>query len=125
MLFFKWNKIYWIKHWKKIINYFLKETIIIVYENDLIESFNLYELEGFPLYNLDLKNKEDIINKKEKKNIDESETNKNRKIIFCILGNSDNKLIIIYDDNQVKIEDVSSLILKKWKILYWLSLIWI
>ena len=98
---------------KKIINYFLKETIIIVYENDLIESFNLYELEGFPLYNLDLKNKEDIINKKEKKNIDESETNKNRKIIFCILGNSDNKLIIIYDDNQVKIEDVSSLILKK------------
>ena len=96
----------------KIINYFLKETIIIVYENNLIESFNLYELEGFPLKKLKPKNREDVTNQKEKKIIEKSEKNKNYKIVFCILNNEENKLIIYYDDNEVGIEDVSNLILK-------------
>ena len=96
----------------KIINYFLKETIIVVYENNLIESFNLYELEGFPLKKLRPKNREDITNQKEKKVIEKSEKNKNYKIVFCILNNEENKLIIYYDDNEVGIEDVSNLILK-------------
>ena len=98
---------------KKIINYFTKETLLVVFENNSIETFNLYELEGEPLNKLEPNKKKDIDNKKEKKISDELEKNKNNKIILCALNNAENKLIIIYDDYQALIEDVSKLIIKE------------
>ena len=78
-----------------------------MYENNLIESYNLYEIEE--------KNSLcQIEPNKGKKNVgEELEKNKGKEIVICIMNNMENKIIIIYADNQVLIEEISSMILKK------------
>ena len=88
---------------KKIINFFAKEALVIIYEKNFIEAFNLYEIDGMPLY------KFEPLQKFDKNNIKQ---NKNIKIRFCILNEEENKLVIIYEDNQVAIEDISHLLKK-------------
>ena len=84
---------------KKIIDFFIDETLLVVYENNVIEVFNLYDIDGQPLHQL--------IPDKTKDRINIRDNNKGNKIIFCSLKNIDNKLVIIYDDLQVVAEDVS------------------
>ena len=96
---------------KKIIDFFVCETLIVVYENNFIEAFNLYEIEGNPVYQLEPnKNKE-----KENKTKMDGESNKNEdnKIIFSIINNIEKNIVIIYDDLQVVVEGISHMMLKK------------
>ena len=88
---------------KKIINYFVCETLLVVYENNLIESFNLYDLEGNPS------------NKLEPKSVlqDSLENNVSKKIVMCALNNLDKKLVIIYEDLHFSIEDVINILSKE------------
>ena len=97
---------------KKIVNFFIEETLLVVYENNFIEIFNLYEIGGKPIYLLDLNKRKNTIDKNENKTNEESEKNKNRKIIFCVLNNLEKKLVIIYEDHNILIEDVSDMLLK-------------
>ena len=96
---------------KKIVDYFIKENLLVVYENNLIESFNLYEIEENNFLNKLEPNKDK--DKAKKNNSEDLDKNKNKKIVICLMNNIENKLIIIYEDNQVLIEDVSYLILKE------------
>ena len=88
---------------KKIINYFVCETLLVVYENNLIESFNLYDLEGNPSNKLEPK----ILLQ------DSLENNVSKKIIMCALNNLDKKLVIIYEDLHFSIEDVINILSKE------------
>ena len=68
----------------KIINYFIDETLLVIYENNLIESFNLYDLEGNPIYKHKIIKRKDEINNKVNNKINEKlKKNINNKIIFC------------------------------------------
>ena len=96
---------------KKIINYFVLETILVVYENNLIESFNLYDLEGKPLMQLELKRISQYSDKKNDKN--KLKNNENNKIKICALNDLDKKLVIIYDDLFIKIVNVLLMLLKE------------
>ena len=96
---------------KKIVDYFIKENLLVVYENNLIESFNLYEIEENNFLNKLEPNKDK--DKAKKNNSEDLDKNKNKKIVICLMNNIENKLIIIYEDNQVLIEDVSYLIFKE------------
>ena len=85
---------------KKIINFFVYETLVVVYENNLIQIFNLYDIDGEPLNQI-----EPGICKKGQ--IDEiKKGNKNKKIIYSFVIDADKKLIIIYDNNHIEIEDI-------------------
>ena len=96
---------------KKIINFFVEEHLLVVYENNFFESFNLYEIDGNPLYQHELDREKNITNKienkTEKKVGEELEKNENCKIILCAMNNLEKKLIIIYEDHHVLIEDLS------------------
>ena len=98
----------------KIINFFIYETLLVVYKNNFIESFNLYDLDGISLFKIDLNQrirKDSTNNKKAKSNSEEKEK-QNKKILFCHLNEPEKKLIIIYDDLQIIIEDISYLLIK-------------
>ena len=96
---------------KNIINFFVEENLLVVYENNFFESFNLYEIDGNPLYQLEFNREKITINKlednAENKVSEEFEENKNCKIILCAMNNLEEKLIIIYEDLHVLIEDIS------------------
>ena len=98
---------------KKIINYFVFETLLIIYEDNIIESFNLYNLEGNSLYKHELKRNKSDLDKKDDKNKIVLKNIENNKIIMCALNNIDKKLVIIYDDLCTKIEDVLYMLLKE------------
>ena len=90
----------------KIINFFLYETLMVVYENNYIEVFNLYDIDGEPI------NKLEPNDKKDKKLNGELKESYNKKIIICALNYTDKKLVIIYDDFQVIVEDTLYLLMK-------------
>ena len=96
---------------KNIINYYIHETLLVIYENNLIESFNLYDLEGKPLNQLEPKKISENSDKKHDKN--KLKNIENIKIRICALNNIDKKLVIIYDDLFVKTEDVLFMLLKE------------
>ena len=98
---------------KKIVNYFVEDNLLVVYENNFIAAFNLYEIEGNPIHQLEPKGNKNIMNVNENEISEESVILKNKKIIFCTMNNIENKLYIIYDDHQVVIEDVSFMMLKE------------
>ena len=90
---------------KKIINFFVDETLLVVYENNLIEIFNLYDLDGNPLNKFEpYKSQDDI--QISNNNRSSEKLKKNNKIILCMYNNVNKSLIIIYDDFQVLVEDV-------------------
>ena len=90
---------------KKIINFFVDETLLVVYENNLIEIFNLYDLDGNPLNKFEpYKSQDEIKISNNNKSSEKIKTNK--KIILCMYNNVNKSLIIIYDDFQVLVEDV-------------------
>ena len=96
---------------KNIINYYIHETLLVIYENNLIESFNLYDLEGKPLNQLEPKKISENSDKKHDKN--KLKNIENIKIRICALNNIDKKLVIIYDDLFVKTEEVLFKLLKE------------
>ena len=83
----------------KINNYFVNEELMVVYENNLIELFNLYELNTQAIYSInpDIK----IFDKENKKEI-ESPNN----IVFCDFLAKDMKMLIIYQDHNIIIQDI-------------------
>jgi len=90
---------------KKIINFFVDETLLVVYENNLIEIFNLYDLDGNPLNKFEpYKSQDDIQISNNNRSSEKLKTN--NKIILCMYNNVNKSLIIIYDDFQVLVEDV-------------------
>ena len=97
---------------RKIVNFFIEETLLVVYENNFIEAFNLYEIDGNPIYQFDLSKRIDTTDKTENKANEELEKNKNQKIILCALNDLEKKLIIIYEDHHILIEDVLYILLK-------------
>ena len=104
-------------------HFFVEEHLLVVYENNFFESFNLYEIDGNPLYQHEL-DREKIItnkieNKTEKKVGEELEKNENCKIILCAMNNLEKKLIIIYEDHHVLIEDLSLIFSKMWRINFY------
>ena len=98
----------------KIINFFTYETLLVVYENNFFESFNLYDLDGKSLYKIDLNKtiRKDSKNKKKYKPNDEVKEKQNKKIIFCSLIEPEKKLIVIYDSLQYIIEDIAYMLMK-------------
>ena len=54
----------------------------------------------------------DTTDKTENKANEELEKNKNQKIILCALNDLEKKLIIIYEDHHILIEDVLYILLK-------------
>ena len=83
---------------KKINNYFFaNEELIVIYENNLIETFNLYDLSTPPIFYFNPDS-----NIKDSQNENENENN----IVFCDLILKDMKLIIIYKDNNIIIQDI-------------------
>ena len=97
---------------KRINNYFVYETLMVVYENNFIEVFNLYEIEGNPIIQKELNKDKDTTNT-DKNNNKNKERIKENKILLCTMNNVDKKLVIIYDDLQVEVEDVSKMIIKE------------
>ena len=95
---------------KKIINFFIAENLLVAYENNLIETFNLYEMDGEPLFRFNLNKRNDVINELEDKADnelnEELEKNENKKIINCLLNKLEKNLIIIYEDKSVFVEDL-------------------
>jgi len=95
---------------KKIINFFIAENLLVAYENNLIETFNLYEIDGEPLFQFNPNKRNDVINKLEGKADnelnEELEKNENKKIINCLLNKLEKNLIIIYEDKSVFVEDL-------------------
>ena len=98
---------------KNIVNFFVKDNLLVVYENNFIVAFNLYEIEGNPMHQFEPKENKNKININENEISEESVIHKNKKIIFCTMNNIENKLYIIYDDHQVLIDDVSFMMLKE------------
>ena len=98
---------------KNIVNFFVKDNLLVVYENNFIVAFNLYEIEGNPIHQFEPKENKNKININENEISEDSVIHKNKKIIFCTMNNIENKLYIIYDDHQVLIDDVSSMMLKE------------
>ena len=96
---------------KKIINFFVYESLIVVYENNLIDIFNLYDIDGEPIKVI-----EPGFNKGEeykKSKIDDTKkTNKNKLIIFCSMNETDKKLFLFYDKEHFEVEDISIQLLK-------------
>ena len=92
---------------RKIVNFFIEETLLVVYENNFIEAFNLYEIDGNPIYQFDLSKRIDTTDKTENKANEELEKNKNQKIILCALNDLEKKLIIIYEDHHILIRRCS------------------
>ena len=86
---------------KKINNYFVTEQLIVIYQNNLIEIFNLYDLSSKATYaiNPDMK-----IDKKADKKGNQTEGENN--IVFCDLIIKDMKIIIIYQDHNIIIQDI-------------------
>ena len=79
---------------KKINNFFITEEIIAVYENNVIEAYKLHDLHDHPVYVITPEEKDDKI------------TNKEKKIVFCDLIIKDMKMIIIYQDQDIIIQDI-------------------
>ena len=79
---------------KKINNFFITEEIIVVYENNLIEAYKLHDLQDHPVYIITPEEKDDKIDNKEKI------------IVFCDLIIKDMKMIIIYQDQDIIIQDI-------------------
>jgi hypothetical protein len=86
---------------RRIKNYFVNEELIVVYENNLIELFNLYDLSSKPIY--EISPDTNILDKHDKKgNQIEGENN----IVYCDLIVKDMKMIIIYEDHNIIIQDI-------------------
>ena len=79
---------------KKINNFFITEEIIAVYENNVIEAYKLHDLHDHPVYVITPEEKDDKI------------TNKEKIIVFCDLIIKDMKMIIIYQDQDIIIQDI-------------------
>jgi len=79
---------------KKINNFFITEELIAVYENNVIEAYKLHDLNDHPVY---------IITPEEK---DDKTNNKEKIIVFCDLIIKDMKMIIIYQDQDIIIQDI-------------------
>ena len=88
-------KISTLKQDKKINNFFVKEELIVVYENNIIELFNLYDLKSKALLTINPDDKED-----KKDNIIENN------IVFCDFIAKDMKMIIIYQNHSIIIQDI-------------------
>ena len=84
---------------KKINNFFVNEELMVVYENNLIELFNLYNLSGKAIYTINPDPDIKIINKFDKNEIENN-------IVFCDYIAKDMKLIIIYQDHNIIIQDL-------------------
>ena len=86
---------------KKINNYFVTEDLIVIYENNLIEFFNLYDLSSKATYiiNPDIK----IFDQETKKG---NQIEGENIIVFCDLIIKDMKLIIIYQDHNIIIQEI-------------------
>jgi hypothetical protein len=80
---------------KKIKNYFVNEKLIIVYENNLIELFYLYDLK---------KNNIEIHPHSKGNDI---KKNKEKKIVFSDYYKKDSSIIIIYQDHDAIAQDIS------------------
>ena len=87
-------KITSLKRDKKINNFFVSEELIVVYENNLIELLYLY----------DLSNKGFFINPDDKD--DKKDNTKESNIVFCDFITKDMKMIIIYQNNNIIIQDI-------------------
>ena len=86
---------------RRIKNYFVNEELIVVYENNLIELFNLYDISSKPIY--EINPDANILDKHDKKdNQIEGENN----IVYCDLIVKDMKMIIIYQDHNIIIQDI-------------------
>ena len=85
----------------KINNYFVNEELVVVYENNLIELFNLYDLSSKPIYVI---NPDTKISEKDDKKDSQIEGENN--IVFCDLIIKDMKMIIIYQDHNIIIQDI-------------------
>ena len=85
---------------RKINNFFINEEVMVVYENNLIELFNLYDLKNKAIYSInpDIK----IFDKEENKKEIENQNN----IVFCDFLAKDMKMIIIYQDHNIIIQDI-------------------
>ena len=79
---------------KKINNFFITEEIIAVYENNVIEAYKLHDLHEHPVYVITPEDKDDKI------------SNKDKIIVFCDLIIKDMKMIIIYQDHDIIIQDI-------------------
>ena len=87
-------KISTLKQEKKINNYFVNEELIVVYENNLIELFKLYDLNR-AFFSINPDDKED-----KKDSIVENN------IVFCDFIAKDMKMIIIYQYHNIIIQDI-------------------
>ena len=88
-------KIATLKQDKKINNYFVNDELIVVYENNLIELFKLYDLKSKAIFTINPDDKED----KKDKNIENN-------IVFCDFLAKDMKMIIIYQYHNIIIQDI-------------------
>ena len=86
---------------KKIHNFFVTEEVIVIYDNNIIEAFNLYDLSCHPIYVI---NPEPKTNDKDDRRINAMA--KDRIIAFCDFIIKDMKMIIIYQDNEIIIQDI-------------------
>ena len=84
-----------LKQEKKINNFFVNEELIVVYEKNIIELFNLYDLSKKPIFTINPDDKEDKNN-----NINENN------IVFCDFIAKDMKMIIIYQYHTIVIQDI-------------------
>ena len=84
-----------LKQEKKINNFFVNEELIVVYEKNIIELFNLYDLSKKPIFTINPDDKEDKNN-----NINENN------IVFCDFISKDMKMIIIYQYHNIVIQDI-------------------
>ena len=83
---------------KKINNYFLSDKLIIIYENNFIELYNLYDLT---------KKIKGIIPYTRESDIKKGNENK-KTIVLCDYVKKDSCLIIIYKDHDIIVQDISS-----------------
>ena len=102
---------------KKIINFFIEENLLVAYEDNLFEAFHLYEIDGDPIYQFEPNKRNDAIkiseDREDNKSNEELVKSKNKKLINCFLKNLEKKLILIYEDQSILIEDLSGIILKE------------
>ena len=88
---------------KKINNFFPNEVLIIVYENNLLELYDLYNLSRKAIYATNPTTDAKVLNN------EDNEENKNayeNNIVFSYFIEKDNKMILVYQDHNIIIQDL-------------------
>ena len=95
------------KNNKKINNYFLNDILIVVYEDNIIEAYNLYDLSK-NIYTINNENNE-IVSFKQKTNKDNKDVPKKKVIVFSDYCVKDKIIINIFQGQDIFIQDISLL----------------